>query len=122
MQIGNHYKKDFGKQGEDLAVSFLSKMGFKIKERNFLIRGGEIDIVARDLDELVFIEVKSRINHQYGLPEESITYFKAQALKKTALFYIQKINWGNRPYRFDLVTIEKVANSAPKIDYFKNIL
>ncbi|MBI2022648.1 YraN family protein [Candidatus Daviesbacteria bacterium] len=112
-----------GNKGEDLACQYLQNLGYKILKRNFLIRGGEIDIVARDADVLVFVEVKARYSHEYGLPIESITHWKLKALQKTALFYIQKINWGNRPYRFDLISID-YANSKdnPEIELIKNIL
>lgn len=69
-------KKQFGKRGEDLAANFLRKNGYRILERNFLIRGGEVDIIAQDKDVLVFVEVKARYSHEFGLPAESITYFK----------------------------------------------
>lgn len=111
-----------GNKAEDLACDFLKKHGYKILERNFLIRGGEIDIIAREKDILVFIEVKARYSHEYGLPIESITPWKIKALKKSALFYIQKINWGNNPYRIDLVGIDYVSSrDNPKIELIKNI-
>ncbi len=116
------YKKKIGKQGEDLAVNFLKRSGFRILERNFLVRGGEIDIIAQDKDVLVFVEVKARYSHEFGLPAESITFYKLKALLKTALFYVQKIHWGERPYRLDLVTID-FANDRdnPIIELIKDI-
>lgn len=111
-----------GNKGEELACRFLKKQGYQILARNFLIRGGEIDIVARDGDELVFVEVKARYSHQYGLPEESITPWKLKSLQKSALFYIQKINWGTKPYRFDLVTVDYTDSpSQPEIKILPNI-
>ena len=88
--------RTIGNYGEELACQYLKKQGYKILERNYRIRGGEIDIVARDQDYLVFVEVKARYSHEYGLPSESITPWKIKALLKTALFYIQKIKWGDR--------------------------
>lgn len=115
--------RQVGGSAEDLACQFLKKIGFKIRERNFLIRGGEIDIVAQDKDWLVFVEVKARYSHDYGLPQESITPWKIKSLKKTALFYIQKINWGTKPYRFDLVAIDYVDQiNDPKIELIENII
>ncbi len=114
--------KPTGNKGENLAANFLEKKGYEIITRNFLIRGGEIDIVARDKDFLVFVEVKARYSHKYGLPEESITYGKLKALQRTALFYIQKIGWGNKPYRFDLVTIDYTEDKEnPKVELITNI-
>lgn len=114
--------KIFGNRGEDLASQFLKEKGYTILERNFLIRGGEIDIVARDKDFLVFVEVKARYSHKYGTPAESITYGKLKALQRTALFYIQKIGWDNKPYRFDLVTIDYTESKEnPIIELITNI-
>lgn len=115
-------KKVAGLKGEELACKYLRNLGYKILHRNFLIRGGEVDIVAQDSDELVFVEVKTRYSHEYGLPQESITSFKIKSLKKTALFYLQKINWGNRPYRFDLVAIDFAdSRDKPKMELIKDI-
>lgn len=119
----NPHNKQAGSKGEDLAVRFLQENGFKILERNFLIRGGEIDIIAKDGEVLVFVEVKARFSHEYGLPEESITPWKIKSLKKSALFYIQKKNFWNFPYRFDLVGIDYIdSQDNPKIELIKNII
>lgn len=114
--------KKIGDAGEDLACSFLKKQGFKILERNFRIRGGEIDIVAKQGQELIFIEVKSRFSHKYGQPAESITPWKLNALKKTAMFYIVQNSWGDKPYRIDLVGIDYTdSKSNPAIELIQNI-
>lgn len=114
--------KTTGNYGEDLACGFLEKHGYKVLERNFRIRGGEIDIVAQDKDYLVFVEVKTRYSHEFGLPRESITPWKIKALLKTALFYIQKIKWGDKGYRLDLVTIDFANNpQKPEIELIKDI-
>ena len=114
--------KSGGNYGEDLAVNYLKGLGYKILERNFRIRGGEIDIVARDGEYLVFVEVKARWSHEYGLPVESITPWKIRALIKTASFYCVKINWKDGPYRIDLVSIDFAENREnPKIELIRNI-
>lgn len=119
----NKYNKTIGNTGEDLAVRFLEGKGYKILVRNFLIRGGEVDIIARDLEFLVFVEVKARFSHQFGLPSESLNYWKLKALQKTALFYIQKINWGDKPYRFDLVSIDYTnSKESPEVELIKSII
>lgn len=111
-----------GNYGEEIACKYLQKQGYKILERNFRIRGGEIDIVAKDGDTLVFVEVKTRYSHDYGLPAESMTPWKIKALLKTARFYIQKIKWGNREYRLDFVGVDFVdSKENPKIELIKNI-
>ena len=65
-----------GKTGEEIAEIYLIKNGYKILERNFSCRQGEIDIIARDIKEIVFVEVKTRTNKKYGEPIDSITYYK----------------------------------------------
>ena len=111
-----------GSYGEELAARFLERNGYKILERNFRIRGGEIDIVAKDGEYLVFVEVKARWSHEYGLPVESITPWKIKALLKTALFYCMKIKWGDQPYRLDMVSIDFADDrDNPKIELIKNL-
>lgn len=113
--------RSVGKKYEQLAGNYLKKLGYKILAANYQIRGGEIDIVARDGEYLVFVEVKARYSDTFGQSIESITPWKIQALLKTARFYIQKINWGDRPYRFDLVAID-VIDKKQEIKLIKNII
>lgn len=111
-----------GNKAEDVACRYLENLGYKILERNFRIRGGEIDIVAKDEDFLVFVEVKARFSHKYGLPVESMTKWKIRHLKKSALFYITKTNWGNKPYRIDFISIDYAdSKESPNIELIKNI-
>lgn len=113
---------NIGRYGEDLACQFLKRQGYKILQRNYRIRGGEIDIVAREGDCLVFVEVKTRSSHDFGPPAESMTAWKIKALLKTAMFYVLKINWGNREYRLDFVSIDFADNEdSPKIELIKNV-
>lgn len=114
--------QDTGNYGEELACQFLKKAGFRILQRNYRIRGGEIDIICRDGQTLVFVEVKCRYSREFGLPDESITGWKIKSLLKTAQFFIQKINWGNREYRIDFVGIDfSQDRTNPQIELIKNI-
>lgn len=111
-----------GDYGEDLACEYLKKNGYRILERNYRIRGGEIDIVAMDGETLVFVEVKARWSHEYGLPAESMTPWKIKYLVKTAQFYVLKIGWGSKEYRLDFVSVDFVDDkNNPKIELIKNI-
>lgn len=115
-------KTQDGNYGETLACKYLQKLGYKILERNYRIRGGEIDIVAKDGGSLVFVEVKTRWSHEYGLPSESMTSFKIRHLLKTARFYIQKIGWEDREYRLDFIAVDFAdSKDNPKIELIKNI-
>lgn len=111
-----------GIEGENLAVSFLRKKGYKIIERNFHAKGGEIDIIAQDEDALVFVEVKARSTEEYGSPLEAITYRKMKSLIRTAQFY--KIKNPNLPeaMRIDAVAITlDSGNKVKSIELVKNI-
>lgn len=114
--------KTTGDYGETLACECLKRQGYKILERNYRIRGGEIDIVAKDKDYLVFVEVKTRYSHKYGLPSESMTPWKIRSLLKTAQFYLLRIDWGNGPYRLDFVSVDFADDrDNPKLELIKNI-
>lgn len=89
-QIGDAsaaHKVEIGKLGEEKAAQYLRKKGWKILQRNFKARYGEIDIVAQYADVLVFIEVKTRIGSAYGSPEESVTPRKLREVVETAQYY-----------------------------------
>ena len=99
-------KKELGAKGEEVAVSYLKSRGYRIVERNYRIRFGEIDIIAEQGDDLVFIEVKTRSGILFGSPFESVTKQKQKQLSKVALEYISKQGFHDRPARFDVVGIE----------------
>ncbi len=108
-----------GKYGEDLACEYLQKENYQIIERNFRIRGGEIDIIARDGKTLVYVEVKTRSSHKFGLPEESVNYHKIKFLERAAKFYrLQRKNLPDLE-RIDVVSIDLSA-SVPKIKLIIN--
>ncbi len=95
-----------GKAGEDAAVDYLLKKGYRILDRNFRFDRGEIDIVAEDGDVLVFIEVKARSTHAFGEPEEAVTPRKRAQIVKTAEGYLFSRSIEDRECRFDVVAID----------------
>jgi putative endonuclease len=95
-----------GSIGEDLAVLFLEKKGFKILARNYRFERGEIDIVAEEGEELVFVEVKARRTSSYGAPEDAVTDEKQEQIRAVAEGYLFEKNIDNRPCRFDVLAIE----------------
>ena len=103
-------KIDQGLRGEQFAVEFLASNGFQIVERNFRIRGGEIDIIAIETDPrteektLVFVEVKTRSTYEFGEPLEAIGYYKMRSLIKATQFYKLK-----HPKLPDLMRIDAVS-------------
>jgi putative endonuclease len=111
-----------GKEGESKAVAFLKRRGYKIVETNFTCRFGELDIIAKDKKVLVFIEVKTRSNLNFGYPEEAINSRKKKNLLKLAEFYLQTKDLHEIDYyRFDAVSIWK-EGSKEKIELFKDII
>ena len=115
-------KLQTGNYGEELACKYLQQNGYKILERNFRIRGGEIDIIAKDGDQIVFVEVKARYSHEYGLPVEAITPWKIKALLKSALFYLQDHKLLEKGYRIDFIGIDfSTDRKNPEIELIKNI-
>lgn len=109
-----------GKRGEDLAVSYLRKQGYKILEKNYRIKLGEIDIIAEDKDRICFIEVRSKNSQNFCSVEETITKHKQMQVTKAALAYIKKYKLKDRSCRFDVVCIEDVDGSNPDIKLIKN--
>ena len=99
-------RKELGARGEEIALRYLKSRGYRILERNYRIKFGEIDIIAEQGDNLVFIEVKTRSDNHFGSPFESVTTQKQKQLSKVGLEYISKQGWHNRPARFDVVGIE----------------
>ena len=99
-------KKELGAKGEEKAVRYLQNRGYRVLERNYRTRLGEIDVIAEQGDDLVFIEVKTRSGNHFGSPFESVTHQKQKQLSKVALEYISKQDCHNRPSRFDVVGIE----------------
>ncbi len=94
-----------GKQGEDLACRELRRRGYSILARGYRTRYGEIDIVARDGDVLVFVEVKTRSTSRCGSPLDALTAIKQRRVTAMAQSYLMRAGWGDRPCRFDVVGI-----------------
>ncbi len=98
-------KKTLGKKGEDIARKYLVKKGYKIITSNYYTRYGEIDIICEKEKELIFVEVKTRRNTNYGSPEEAITKQKIAHLRKAALIYLDKEGKNYKGLRFDVIGI-----------------
>lgn len=113
------FKKQQGKYGEELAAKFLTGLDYKVIERNYLIRGGEIDIVALDGETTVIVEVKLRGSGEFGSAVESITTSKLRSLVKTTKFYALEKNIRGG-LRIDLIAIDFVSGET-KIEHIQNI-
>jgi putative endonuclease len=114
------HKIDIGKIGEDIAVKFLSEKGFEIIERNYHYGHGEIDIVAKDNNFLVFVEVKTRLNLELGEPEYAVNQKKIKQIKKMAELYLFDKEIEEADCRFDVIAILLDDKENPKITHYEN--
>jgi putative endonuclease len=110
---------ELGKTGEDLACGELERRGYAIVARRYRVRGGELDIVARDGPTLVFVEVKARISREFGGAAEAVTSAKQRRIVQLARQYVARLRLQNCPCRFDVVAIHLDAG-RPVIEVFQN--
>jgi putative endonuclease len=108
-----------GKTGEDLACRELERRGYVIIARRYRRRGGEFDIIARDRDTLVFVEVKARQNHAFGAAAEAIRGLKRRRMARLAVDYVMRHRLADCPCRFDVVSIH-LDDGRPAIEVFQN--
>jgi len=110
-----------GAWGERLAETYITQLGWKIIERNHRTPYGEIDLIAQLGDDLVFIEVKTRSNRDYGLPEESVTPKKQAHLIQAAQHYMQERSEFTGNWRIDVIAIlGRAFDPNAEILYFEN--
>ena len=114
----NKYK---GKIGEMLVKEYLKKYGFEILFRNYSCSFGEIDVIFRDKEELVFAEIKTRTNVEYGFPAESVTYYKKKHILNTAKYFLYQTGLTNNYVRFDVIEVYLSKGTIPKINHIKNV-
>ncbi|MFC2283877.1 MAG: YraN family protein [Lachnoanaerobaculum saburreum] len=98
-------KRKIGSIGEDMAVEFLKSRGVKILERNYQNRFGEIDIIGREDNTLLFIEVKYRKNESFGYPLEAVGFAKREKIRKMARFFLNENHYYHYNIRFDCIGI-----------------
>jgi len=109
-----------GRKGEEVAVDFLKKQGYRIIKRNYRCRAGEIDIVVEEGSSLVFVEVKSRRSTHFGLPEEAVSYEKRRHLTRVALGYLTHHRIKETKCRFDVVSVLMNDHGVKEIRLIKN--
>ena len=112
--------RDRGRIAEELALTHLCDQGLKLVERNFCCKGGELDLVMRDSEMLVFVEVRSRRGDRYGGAEESVTVSKqARVRRAAALYLLRHPDCAGAPCRFDVVAVTR-GNPGPRINWIAN--
>lgn len=121
-------REEIGKSGEDRAALYLEAQGYRIRERNYAnIRGlrlGEIDIVAENQGEIVFVEVKAAFIESGGeerLPEWQVTRAKLRKMEKVASAYLKERRLEDRDYSFDVVAVTFVSDREPIIRHLDHV-
>ena len=116
-----YLRHEIGKIGENIATKYLEKLGYIIIERNFVANQGEIDIIARNEKELVFIEVKTRTNMQFGRPADAVNETKQKHLLSTVRYYLYNKHLENEFVRIDVIEVYIFKNKF-KINHIKQII
>ena len=116
-----YIKQKIGKIGEDIATKYLESKGYIIIERNFIAKQGEIDIIAKDKDELVFVEVKTRTNNLYGKPADAVNELKQKHLISTVKYYLYSNHLENEFVRLDVIEVY-LSNKTYSVNHIKQIL
>ncbi|MDZ7766097.1 MAG: YraN family protein [Melioribacteraceae bacterium] len=121
-KVNGTFKTEKGSYGEELAVKFIKEKGYEIIEQNYRYGHGEVDIVAKDKDTLVFIEVKFRKNLEFGPPELAVTKSKQKQVRKISELFImdkgEKVEF--KDARIDVIAILKFPNEDPQINHIIN--
>jgi putative endonuclease len=102
----NSARQGLGRTGERLAAQTLERQGYRLLEHNFRCRHGEIDLVAEDGQDLVFVEVKTRRGTAFGRPEEAVTLHKQRKLLEIAAYYLDLHSCADRAWRVDVVAVQ----------------
>jgi putative endonuclease len=112
-------KRERGQLGETLTAWYLEERGYRILERNYHSRWGEIDVIACKGDLLAVVEVKLRKSVSYGYPREAVTPQKQEKLRQTALYYLSQQEEEWQP-RFDVAEVYALPGQTPYIEYYEN--
>lgn len=115
----NSYNKDIGKVGEEEVCKYLLKNNYEILDRNFLCKSGEIDIIAKEKDEYVFIEVKTRASKKYGRPADAVDTNKQKHIINATKYYVYKNYLANKNIRFDVLEVY-INKNIMHINHIKN--
>lgn len=110
-------RQSLGKLGEDLACAELRRRGYEILARRYRTRVGEIDIVARDRETIVFVEVKARENARFGGGAAAVVLRKQRRIAQMATDYLCRRRLHNRPCRFDVVSVD-FGGGEPRIEVY----
>lgn len=114
------HNKELGKRGEEAATRYLERRGYNILARNWTCEHGEADIIAQDESALVFVEVKTRANCDYGMPEEAVTPEKRNRYERIACAFLREYPGSDIPIRFDVIGLLVVDQNRALIKHHIN--
>lgn len=112
-------KKELGKRGEEIALQFLKKKGYRILQKNYVCKLGEIDLIAQEKDTLTFVEVKTRRSTTFGPPQMAVDQKKQEQLSKAALHFLKERRLEEAKARFDVVAI-LLSPKGAEIELIRN--
>jgi len=116
-------KRLVGKIGEEMALSYLKEKGYQLLEKNFYCRWGEIDLIFKKEDKIIFVEVKTRVGDKKGKPYEAVNFYKIKDLKRAINFYLLTKNYFQ--YKLSLEIVSVVLNSdlsLKEIKHFSEVI
>ena len=111
---------ELGKWGEEIAAAYLQEKGYVILERDWKSGHHDLDIIAKEDNTLVVVEVKTRRNRLFGDPEEAIDYKKRRSLLSAINHYV-KVHHTCRSVRFDVISVVGMIGTTPEIDHIKDV-
>ena len=114
-------RQDTGIRGEQIALDYLLGRGYQLVAKNWRCRSGEIDLIMKDGDTMVFIEVKTRRGVGYGLPQEAVERRKQLKIRRLAEYYALISRNGERELRFDVVAITFSADYEPLVEHLEGV-
>lgn len=113
-----YINQEIGKLGENIVAQYLKQKGYVILDRNFEARQGEIDIIALDKDEIVFIEVKTRTSNKFGAPSEAVNKIKQKHMLQTIKYYLYIRNLSEEFVRIDVIEVY-IKDNEYKVNHIK---
>jgi putative endonuclease len=114
-----YQKQKIGEAGEAIAARHLKKNGYRIIEKNYRTQLGEIDLIAKEKDTIVFVEVKSRRSRHFGNPKAAVTLQKQRKISMVALQYLKATRRSNASARFDVAAVT-ITRDKPRVEIIKN--
>lgn len=121
MMVNDRSKLFRGHEGEEYAARYLQELGYAILERNYRVAGGEIDIIARMKNILVFVEVKTRSSLRYGYPEEAVSFSKRRRIARAARCYLGVRQLPGVSFRFDIIAVSMNGDTQPFVTHIPDV-